>query len=104
MWSRRAAALGKMHWHPVNLMNNARPYAYGSQANETLNGRLRLEIMEAKWPELNEYTAQLKQATQKASAGNSKLYMGRMDVSASDGNCQIGWGSWQSKVGYSAPG
>jgi hypothetical protein len=45
-----------------------------------------LEIVEAKWPELNKYTAQLKQATQKASAGNSKLYMGRMDVLASDGN------------------
>jgi hypothetical protein len=75
-----------MHRHPVNLLNNARPYAYGSHANKTLNGRLCLEIVEAKWPELNEYTAQLKRATQKASAGNSELYMGRMDVSASDGN------------------
>ncbi len=50
------------------------------------NGRLRLEIVEAKWPDLNKYTAQLKRATQKASAGNSKLYMGWMDVLASDGN------------------
>jgi hypothetical protein len=86
MWSRKAAALGKMHQHPVNSLNNAHPYAYGSHANKTSNGRLCLKIVEAKWPELNEYTAQLKQATQKASPGNSELYMGWMDVLASDGN------------------
>jgi hypothetical protein len=76
MWSRRVAALGKMHWHPVNLLNNARPYAYGSHANKMLNGRLRLEIVEAKWPELNKYTAQLKQATQKSKCWEFQIIHG----------------------------
>ena len=58
--SRSAAALGKIHWYSVNLSNNKRPYAYGLQANEMSNGRLRVFIVETKWPKLNEYTAHLK--------------------------------------------
>jgi hypothetical protein len=85
-WLRSAAALGKMHWQHVNSANSAQPYAYGSHASITSNGKLRIEIVEAKWPELNEYIAQLKQATQKASTGNSELYSWRTSVSVGDVN------------------
>ncbi len=70
----------------MNSSNNARPYAHGLQANKMLNERLRLDIVEVKFPKLNEYTAQLKPATRRARAGNSELYIGRMDGSSSDGN------------------
>jgi hypothetical protein len=54
IWSRRAAALGKMQGHFVNSSKIAHPYAYGLQANKILNGKLDLNIVDAKWPELNE--------------------------------------------------
>ncbi len=48
IWSRRAATLGKMQGIFVNSSKSARSYAYGLQAKE-----LHLDIIDAKWPELN---------------------------------------------------
>jgi hypothetical protein len=75
MQSNKAIALENMHLHEVNSSISAHPYANGSQANVTLNGRLWVLINDAKWPELKELTAQLHCDTGSAYAGNLLLYL-----------------------------